>query len=85
MARKFTENEIKDGVLEAIQQTIMKDMDSLNASFVSDMEADSLDLVELAMAIEHKFGIAIKDPEFDEISTPQKAIDFVTARLTARA
>ena len=48
-----------------------------NASFVDDLGADSLDLVELIMAMEEGFDIEIPDEEAEKIATVQDAIDYV--------
>ncbi len=47
------------------------------ASFVDDLGADSLDLVELIMAMEEEFDVEIPDEEAEKIATVQKAIDYV--------
>ncbi|HID70295.1 MAG TPA: acyl carrier protein [Desulfobacterales bacterium] len=47
------------------------------ASFVDDLGADSLDLVELIMAMEEEFDVEIPDEEAEKIATVQNAIDFV--------
>jgi acyl carrier protein len=49
------------------------------ASFVDDLGADSLDLVELIMAMEEKFGIEIADEDAEKIKTVQDAINYVKA------
>lgn len=48
------------------------------ASFVDDLGADSLDLVELIMAMEEEFDVEIPDEEAEKITTVQNAIDFVS-------
>ncbi|MHC8306829.1 acyl carrier protein [Pseudomonas sp. PB3P13] len=50
-----------------------------NASFVEDLGADSLDTVELVMALEEEFETEIPDEEAEKITTVQAAIDYVTA------
>ncbi len=47
------------------------------ASFVDDLGADSLDTVELVMALEEEFDIEISDDEAENISTVQSAIDYI--------
>ena len=47
------------------------------ASFVEDLGADSLDTVELVMALEEEFDIEIPDEEAENITTVQSAIDYV--------
>ncbi|HIP80953.1 MAG TPA: acyl carrier protein [Leucothrix sp.] len=47
------------------------------ASFVDDLGADSLDTVELVMALEEEFGTEIPDEEAEKITTVQLAIDYV--------
>ena len=49
------------------------------ASFVEDLGADSLDTVELVMALEEEFETEIPDEEAEKITTVQQAIDYVTA------
>ena len=49
------------------------------SSFVDDLGADSLDNVELVMALEDEFGTEIPDEEAEKITTVQQAIDFVKA------
>jgi acyl carrier protein len=49
------------------------------ASFVDDLGADSLDTVELVMALEEEFELEIPDEEAEKISTVQNAIDYITA------
>ncbi|MCD5976308.1 Acyl carrier protein [Pseudomonas savastanoi pv. glycinea] len=50
-----------------------------SASFVEDLGADSLDTVELVMALEEEFETEIPDEEAEKITTVQAAIDYVTA------
>lgn len=49
------------------------------ASFVDDLGADSLDTVELVMALEEEFDLEIPDEEAEKISTVQSAIDYIKA------
>ncbi|MEE3236857.1 MAG: acyl carrier protein [Pseudomonadota bacterium] len=50
------------------------------ASFVDDLGADSLDTVELVMALEEEFETEIPDEEAEKLTTVQQAIDFVNTR-----
>ena len=50
-----------------------------NSSFTEDLGADSLDTVELVMALEEEFDTEIPDEEAEKITTVQEAIDYVNA------
>ncbi|AHB04566.1 MULTISPECIES: acyl carrier protein [Pandoraea] len=50
-----------------------------DSNFVTDLGADSLDTVELVMALEEEFETEIPDEEAEKITTVQQAIDYVTA------
>jgi acyl carrier protein len=50
------------------------------AKFIDDLGADSLDLVELVMAMEDNFGLEISDEDLVKISTIKDVIDYITAR-----
>jgi acyl carrier protein len=52
------------------------------ASFVDDLGADSLDTVELVMALEEEFEIEIPDEDAEKITTVQQAIDYINERRT---
>ncbi|AIL33248.1 acyl carrier protein [Basilea psittacipulmonis] len=47
------------------------------SSFLDDLGADSLDMVELVMALEDEFGTPIPDEEAEKITTVQQAIDYI--------
>ena len=51
----------------------------LEASFVDDLGADSLDTVELVMAFEEEFEIEIPDEEAEAIATVQNAVDYINS------
>lgn len=73
------EKKIKEAVAEHLG--LSSDEVKTNASFVDDLGADSLDLVELVMAFENEFGITIPDEDSAELTTVQKAIDYVASKL----
>jgi acyl carrier protein len=52
------------------------------ASFINDLNADSLDIVELVMAIEKEFDIEIPDDEAEKIRTVQDAINYIVAHTS---
>lgn len=69
------ETRVKNVVIE---QLGVEESEVTNASsFVDDLGADSLDTVELVMALEEEFGTEIPDEEAEKITTVQLAIDYV--------
>lgn len=52
-----------------------------NASFIDDLGADSLDTVELVMALEEKFGTEIPDEEAEKLTTVQDVLDYINSKL----
>ncbi len=63
-----------------IEQLGVKDEEvTADASFVDDLGADSLDTVELVMALEEEFNCEIPDEEAEQITTVQQAIDYINA------
>ena len=54
-----------------------------DASFREDLEADSLDLVELIMELEEQFGMEIPDDEAEKITTVEEAVDYVMEHQAA--
>jgi acyl carrier protein len=69
------EQEMIDIIVE--QLSVEKEKVVPGASFVDDLGADSLDLVELIMAMEEKFDVEIPDEEAEKINTVQNAIDYI--------
>jgi acyl carrier protein len=63
------------------QLGVKEDQVTSDASFVDDLGADSLDTVELVMALEEEFECEIPDEDAEKITTVQQAVDYVNAHL----
>ena len=74
-----------DKVKEVIIDKLGVEEDSIKseAHFVNDLGADSLDTVELVMAIEEAFNIEIPDETAETISNLQQAVDFISQKVAA--
>jgi acyl carrier protein len=79
----MTSAEIEKKVKEIIVQqlNVSEDVVKLEASFIEDLGADSLDTVELVMAFEEQFGLEIPDEDAEKIRTVKDAVDYITAKL----
>ena len=75
---------IEDRVTKIVveQLGVAEDQVTPDASFVDDLGADSLDTVELVMALEEEFDTEIPDDEAEKITTVKQAIEFVQANVT---
>jgi acyl carrier protein len=82
-----TEDSSMSGIEERVKKIVVEQLgvkaeDVKNeASFVDDLGADSLDTVELVMALEEEFECEIPDEDAEKIQTVQQAIDYVNAHL----
>ncbi|MCP4412279.1 MAG: acyl carrier protein [Gammaproteobacteria bacterium] len=74
------EERVKKIVVE--QLGVSEDEVKNESSFVDDLGADSLDTVELVMALEEEFDTEIPDEEAEKISTVQTAIDYINANVS---
>ena len=54
---------------------------TMEASFADDLDADSLDLVELVMALEEEFDVSVEEDELENIETVKGAYELITAKL----
>jgi acyl carrier protein len=72
-------DEIFDKVKGVIVEQLNVEEDDVNedAAFVDDLGADSLDIVELVMALEEEFGVSIPDEQAEKIKTVGDAVDFI--------
>ncbi len=79
----------QEAIFEAVRDIIVdqlgvdEDAVTMEASFRDDLDADSLDLVELIMAFEEKFGGEISDEEAQKITTVGEAVAFLAAHGAA--
>ncbi len=71
------EERVKKIVVE--QLGVSEDEVTLEASFVDDLGADSLDTVELVMQLEEEFSTEIPDEEAEKITTVKLAVDYINA------
>ncbi len=71
------EDKVKKIVCE--QLGVNEDEVSSSSSFVDDLGADSLDTVELVMALEEEFDLEIADEEAEKIQTVQEALDYINS------
>ena len=75
------EERVKKIVVE--QLGVKEEEATANAPFVDDLGADSLDTVELVMALEEEFECEIPDEEAEKITSIQQAIDYIKAHVKA--
>jgi acyl carrier protein len=75
-------SDITDKVIAIVgdQLDVPKEEITRNSSFVDDLKADSLDIVELVMALEDEFEVKIPDEDYDKIKTVGNAIDYITGK-----
>ncbi|GDX80243.1 acyl carrier protein [Deltaproteobacteria bacterium] len=80
MAAEDTARRVKDLIAESLGVNPTEVLP--DASFIDDLGADSLDIVELVMAIEKEFDIEIPDEDAEKISTVRDAIDYISNKVT---
>jgi acyl carrier protein len=66
----------------AEQLSVEKEQVSLESNFADDLGADSLDQVELVMALEEEFDIEISDEDAEKITTVKDAVSYITNKPT---
>ena len=79
--------EITQKVKKIIAEQLDKSLEEINeeASFLNDLGADSLDVVEMIMLLEEEFDTDISDEEAENIQTVKEAIDYIVTRLQEAA
>jgi len=72
---------VEDKVKKIIAEKLSVDIEEVvpDASFVDDLGADSLDLVELIMSMEEEFDMDISDEDAEQIATVKDAIDYINS------
>ncbi len=75
--------DVFETVKEIVVEELAVDADevTLEASFLDDLGADSLDIVEVVMAFEEEFDIEISDEDAEDIETVQDAVDYIEEAL----
>jgi len=78
----------KDEILKKVKEITSEQLGvddsqiTAEAKFIDDLGADSLDTVELMMALEEEFNLEIPDEEAEKLITVEKAVDYIDAHLT---
>lgn len=80
MSNEVLVQKVKDIIAETLG--VKKTEVVPSASFIDDLNADSLDIVELVMTIEKAFDIEIPDDEAEKIRTVQDAVDYIVAHVS---
>lgn len=76
-----------DHVFDSVQKILVEqlgvdeDLVTMESNFIDDLNADSLDIVELVMAMEQEFSISIPDEEAERIKSVGDAVEFIKANL----
>jgi acyl carrier protein len=72
------EDDVKKIVSEKLSVAI--DEVKIDSNFIDDLKADSLDIVELGMAFEDKFGVSIPDEDYEKLRTVKDAVNYIEER-----
>jgi acyl carrier protein len=81
----------RDEVLTAVREVAVEvlsvepDVVTDDARFKEDLDADSLDLVELVMGLEERFDISVPEEDLEGVATVGQAVDLVLAKVAAKA
>jgi len=75
----FDEGKVKEIISKELEVAI--DKLAPEAKFIEDLGADSLDIVELVMALEEEFGVEVPEGEIEEVKTVGQAYDLVVGKL----
>src|SRR5213596_1367167 len=78
MAEKSIEEKVKDIIVE--QLGVNPEQVTPQASFIEDLGADSLDIVELVMAFEEEFGVEVPDEDAEKLQTVGDVINYIKER-----
>ena len=83
----MSEVEILDKVKKIVTEQLSVEPEKVTpqANFANDLGADSLDTVELVMALEEEFDIEIPDEAAEQITTVQQAVDYINNKVAASA
>jgi acyl carrier protein len=79
MDKTETFDKFKQCAVEVLQ--VAPDKVTPEANFANDLDADSLDLVELVMALEEQFDITVDESELEGVETVGQAFDLVSSKL----
>jgi acyl carrier protein len=78
----FSEDRVKEIVAKELEVGVQQL--TLEAKFIEDLGADSLDIVELVMALEEEFGLDIPDEDAEKMKTVGDAMNYLKAHATAQ-
>lgn len=83
----MSQTPIFEKVKKIVADQLSVESDTINpqSNFANDLGADSLDTVELVMALEEEFDIEIPDEAAEKITTVQEAVDYINNKVTASA
>ena len=82
---------MSEGIFDRVKKVVVEQLEvepekvTPDASFANDLQADSLDVVELVMALEEEFDIEIPDEAAEQIDTVGKAVDYISEKVGATA
>jgi acyl carrier protein len=79
----FSEDKVKQIIMEKLG--VSEEQVTSEASFIDDLNADSLDIVELVMELEDAFGLEIPDEDAETLKSVQNAIDYLKSKITETA
>ena len=79
----FNEDKVKEVIVDKLGVSL--EQVTPEASFIDDLGADSLDQVELVMALEEEFDIEIPDEDAEKMTTVKDAIEYMKAHVASKA